>query len=376
MRAINSSVMKLMNRKMILDCIRRQPISRAELSDQTHLTRASITQIVDELMADGLVAESAVVGRKQPGRRLTQLALVSDSRYILGVNLTRIHYDLGIINLGGEVIFEHRGQLAGRPVSEVVDEICRVLWSVIREKQLSEERIMGLGLCTPGPLDPRTGTILNPPNFSAWHNLPIADMMEQRLGIRPILRNISNACTLDEMYFGIGREGAENFMVLHVDEGVGAGFILRNRLFTGSHDQSLEVGHVSIDMNGPLCACGNRGCLERYISFPAVLEGTRFSCWPEVIDSLDSDPDARALMDRVADILAFQIVNIINMFDMEKTVLSGNYLYGGELLARAINRRIHGRSLRQVGSDPVVSGRALVAPRIAAMPAYHAIFSN
>ena len=101
MRAINSSVMKQSNRKMVLKWIRRRPISRAELSDCTQLTRASITQIVDELMEEGLVTETESVGRNKLGRKQTQLAIVKDAMYIAGVNLRRKGYDLGVINLAG-----------------------------------------------------------------------------------------------------------------------------------------------------------------------------------------------------------------------------------------------------------------------------------
>lgn len=376
MRAINSSIMKQMNRKLILDCIRRQPISRAELSDRTRLTRASITQIVDELMADGLVAESAVVGRKQLGRRLTQLAIVSNAKYIIGVNLSRLQYNISIINLGGETLLSETGGLTGRDVIEVVDEICARIHAALSGREIPQEKIMGVGLCAPGPLDARAGKILNPPNFAPWHGAAIADWMEKRLGMRPTLQNIANARVLDELYFGIGRENVENFMLLHVDEGVSAGFVLKNRLFTGPQGQSLEVGHVSLDRNGPLCACGNRGCLERYIAFPDVLKNTPFAAWSEVVERLDTDERAQELFNHVADLLAFQIVNIINLLNLEKTVLSGEFVCGGERLAALVNQKICGRSLRTLDDAPVVAGKRVAVSRIAAMPAYHEIFAQ
>ena len=109
MRAINSSVMKQSNRRMVLGWIRRRPISRAELSDCTQLTRASITQIVDELMQDGLVTEAESVGNNNLGRKQTRLAIVEDALYIAGVNLRRTGYDLGVINLAGEVLWQRSG---------------------------------------------------------------------------------------------------------------------------------------------------------------------------------------------------------------------------------------------------------------------------
>ena len=375
-RAINSSVMKQSNRKMVLGWIRRRPISRAELSDCTQLTRASITQIVNELMEDGLVTETESVGRNRLGRKQTQLAIVKDAMYIAGVNLRRRGYDLGVLNLAGEVLWQRSGATLGREVRAVLDEIAAQLREGVRALQIPPERFYGVGVGAPGPLDRSSGVILNPPDFAPWHNVPIVQQLRERTGWNVYLENISNAHALEELYFGIGRDGVQNFMLLRVDEGVGAGIVLGGCLFGGSRGQCPEIGHVSIDRNGPLCACGRRGCWERYISFPAVLRGTAFTGWPQVIDSLGSDPEADALFAQVAEDLAFEIANIINVFGLDRIVLSGNFVYGGEKLAEAVNRRMQGQCLWEPGAQPVLPGRPMESARIAAMPAYHSIFSR
>ena len=109
MQAINAAVMRRNNRCMVLDCIRRRPISRAELSDETHLTRASITQIVDELIANGLVRESAPVSNHRPGRRQTLLTLAPDALNIAGINIGRQGYELGLIDLSGRELWSGAG---------------------------------------------------------------------------------------------------------------------------------------------------------------------------------------------------------------------------------------------------------------------------
>ena len=376
MRAINSSVMKESNRKMVLGWIRRRPISRAELSDCTQLTRASITQIVDELMEEGLVTETESVGRNKLGRKQTQLAIVKDAMYIAGVNLRRKGYDLGVINLAGEVLWQRSGATLGREVCTVLDEIAAQLMDAVRTLEIPPERFYGVGVGAPGPLDRCGGTILNPPNFRLWHNVPIVQMLKARTGWNAFLANVSNAHALEELYFGIGREGVQNFMLLRVDEGVGAGIVLGGRLFSGPRGQCPEIGHVSIDRNGPACACGRRGCWERYISFPAVLQGTPFTSWPQVIDALDGNPDADALFARVAENLAFEIANIANVFGLDRIVLSGNFVYGGDRLAAAVNRKMQGQCLWEMGAQPVLPGRPMETARIAAMAAYHSIFSS
>jgi len=374
MRAINSSVMKTHNRRLVLDLIRHRPISRAELAEQTSLTRASITQIVDELMQEGLVAETALVGRNHLGRRMTQLALVKDARYLLGLNIGRFEYDLGIINLSGEVLYHSTGTVAERETGEVLDEVCRLIEEKIEELQLPQERISGIGICAPGPLDVKNGIILNPPNFEKWHNVPIVQEVRRRLNYSTVLENISNAHALDEMYFGIGKQGVENFLLLRVDEGVGAGVILQNRLFTSSNGQGPELGHITIFADGPKCACGNRGCLEQYIAFPAILRDTPFSTWRQLMDQHDSGP-ARTLLLQLTEMLSDLAVNIINLFDLEKIVLSGHFHYRGEILSAMLNERICGRTLHMDDGCRVVASEKIEIPRIAAMPVYHSMFS-
>ncbi len=375
MRAINSSVMKQSNRKMVMDWIRRRPISRAELSDRTRLTRSSITQIVDELIQEGLVVATETVGKNKLGRKQTQLAIVGNALYIAGVNLSRVGYDLGIINLEGEVVWQSSGAIRDRAPCTVLDEISALLKGAVQDLGIPADRLYGVGVCAPGPLNRQEGTILNPPNFDGWHGMPVARMLQARTGWDVALANVSSAHALEELYFGIGRNGVRNFMLLRVDEGVGAGIVLNGSLFNGAQGRSPEIGHLAIDRNGPLCACGNRGCWEQYVSFPAALRDTPFVSWPQVIDSLGRDPAADALLRREADILAFEIANVINVFGLEKIVLSGTLVYGGGVLAGAVNRCLEGRTIWKV-NEPVLPGRRIEDVRIAAMAAYHTIFSN
>lgn len=373
---MNSTIMKQINRRMVLDSIRRGTISRVEIAGRTQLTRASVTQIVDSLIAEGLVIETVAVNSNRPGRRQTKLAIAEDALWIAGANISRVGYDLGLINLSGEIIWAVSGQIAGRGVSEVLDEIADRLRAALKDLGTTRAHIFGVGISAPGPLDACSGTILNPPYFREWHGAPVARMLGARTGMDAYLINLSDAHALDELYFGIGRAGIENFMLLRVDEAVNAGFILDGRPFPGARGQSPEIGHVTVERDGPPCDCGNRGCLEKYIAFPAVLTGTSFSSWEEVVDGLDALPEAEALFKRVAGDLAFEIINIVNVFDLEKIVLSGNFIYGGARLAEEVNRRIAGKSLRALCAEPVVAETEIQSVRIAAMSAYHTLFAG
>lgn len=375
MHAINAGVMRQNNRCMVLDCIRRRPVSRSELSSETCLTRASITQIVESLIAEGLVRESTPVDNHRPGRRQTLLTLASDARCIAGINISRRGYDLGLIDLAGQELWVGTGLLCDRAPDAVLDEIARRLAEAAASRGLQPGQIYGAGVSAPGPLDAEEGVLLNPPNFRAWHGVPVASVLQERLGWRTFLANVANAHALDELYFGVGRAGVRDFMLLRVDEGVGGGIVLDGRLFSGARGRCPEIGHITVNRSGPPCNCGNRGCLEQYISFPAALEGTPFSSWNEVMDALDTSPEAAALFDRMTRDLGFEVVNIINVFDLEKIVLSGHLAYGGARLAEAVSRWVDGLSLRRLSGQAVVSSGLPHPVRIAAMPAYHSFFN-
>lgn len=374
MRAINSGIMKKLNRSMVLDCIRRAPISRAGIAVQTQLTRASVTQIVDDLMRDGLVTEHSAISSSGPGRKQMQLALVQDAMILAGVDLNSDVYELGLMNLGGKVLFSDGGIVAGRSVEDVLDEIAQKLKTAVEKLDSAMHRMYAVGVTAPGPLDVAAGKINNPPCFPAWHNVPVVEMLKKRLGWDVYLGNFSNALALDELYFGIGMQGVEDFMVLYVDECVSTGFVLDGRLFCSKRGFAPEIGHISLKREGPLCACGNRGCLEMYLSFPRVLEGTHFASWKDVIDCLDTDPAAGKMLDNIAKALSFEIVNITNVLYLDRVVLSGDYVYGGNRLAQAINREIKGKSLHQLDGNQVIPGKEVNMVRIAAMPAYHSLF--
>lgn len=375
MRAINSGIMKRLNRSMVLDCIRRNPISRASIADETQLTRASVTQIVDELMQDGLVVEHAAVSSKGPGRKQMLLALNRDALCIASVNLSCCSYTLGIMNLGGRVLYRDGGEMENRCPDEVLDEIAAKLKLAVAKLNPALRKIYAMGVTAPGPLDLEKGCIKNPPSMPCWHHAPVVEELRRRLGWDVYLGNISSAHAMDELYFGIGKDDVENFMVLTVGKTVGTGFVIGGRPFRSKPGFAPEIGHISLKRDGEPCACGNRGCFEQYIAFPQALRGTPFASWEEVVDQLNTDPAAAALLDRIASDLAFEIINISNVLYLDKVVLSGDYVYGGDRLAASINNKIEGRSLHELQGIRVVAASGMNMVRIAAMPAYHTLFA-
>lgn len=375
MRAINSGVMKEINRKLVLEYIRRRPISRAELSTETQLTRASITQIVDGLMADGLVVETTSVDRKSPGRRQTRLELVADAMCVAGIYCGRTSYHLGMITLDGRLLYSGGGEYGGKDVPEIMDEATEKLRSAMEYLSPKHLKVYGLGICLPSPVERIHAERIRQPGVWKNRNLQFAEEMRERTGWDTYIENDSNAYALDELYFGVGREGTENFMVLRVDESVGAGFIINNRLFKGARGFSPEIGHITLERNGPLCICGNRGCLELYLAIPHILKNTPFSSWQEVMDHMDRDPLAAGIFEAEKETLAFEIMNLANVMDLDKVVITGELAYGGDRLSESISQFMDEHFVHRLSEDSVVSSKVVNIARIACMPAYRSIFA-
>lgn len=375
MRAINSTVMKQVNRHMVLDCIRRRPISRAELSDETQLTRASITQIVDSLMREGLVMESATVDNHRPGRRQTQLTLVKDALCVAGINFNARDCDLGLMDLTGQVRWSGKLEYRDMEGVEVMDEAAEILRNAVENLSPKPQRVYGLGVCLQSPVEQHWAEALRRPGIAEQYSAVIAGELHRRLGWDVYVGNINNAYALNELYFGIGLEGAENFVVLRVDKSVGAGFIINGSLFRSARGYSPEIGHITLVPEGPLCKCGNRGCLELFLAMPHILKDTPFSSWREIIDGMDRSPQAAKIFSAQTKTLAFEIVNLANVMDLDKVVITGDLIYGGDRLAGSINRFMDENFVHRMDKSSVVPGAPIDFARIACIPAYHSIFS-
>lgn len=362
MRAINASIMRHLNRTLILNHIRLRPISRAELSDETGLTRASVTQIVEELIGEGLVMETSIVGRSRLGRRSTQLAIAPDAGVIFGVTLSREQYTVGAMNMRGTVLRQTTELIANHAPDEVLDSIANIIQQMSRELALENARILGVGVSAPGPIHFDRGCILNSIHFDAWHNLPIAQQLEARTGFPTVLHSIANAQALEAMYFG---KAGENFALIRVDDTVSSSLIMRGTLHCGTSDFAVEIGQC------PISADGGR-TLNDMISIPALLAATPYNTLQDLVDHR-AEPEACEAIDKLARYLSFTIVNMVYAYGINRIVLTGALDRAmPELLPalrQAVDRRLNNApspALLRSDSSPV---------RMAASVFYDTLFS-
>jgi glucokinase len=229
----------------------------------------------------------------------------------------------------------------------------------------TRDAVAGVGIGSPGPLDRKTGTVINTPNLG-WRNFPLRDLMSNALHLPCTLDNDANCATYGEWWLGAGR-GTRTLVGLTLGTGIGGGIVLNGEIFHGCSDVAGEIGHITIDSNGRRCKCGNYGCLEQYASGPAIatravegLEAGVPSLLLEMVNgrldeitaatvyeaTVSGDPYATEVMKDTARFLGAGIASIINVLNPEMIVIAGGVTRAGEQLFEPLRAEVRRRAFR------------------------------
>ena len=339
----NAEYTKLYNKKTFLRLLRPSPLSRAEVARRMGLSRAAASLIAEELLREGFLTEAPVATPVPSGRPPIALSIAKDAAFALGVYLNRDGCTAGVVSLAGETVAKARFRLESEGRTEMLAE---KLQSLLDASAVPREKLIGVGVSAPGPLDMEEGKILNPPRFSLWHGTALASPLEDALRLPVYVEN--NASSLARYHLGKPEaQGSENFLLLLVDSGIGSGVVLGGKLFYGAAAFTGELGHTTVKLDGRLCACGNRGCLEAYAAIPSLLAGTRFSSWEDVVNERLVATDAAALFEAEAEYLSAGIVSLANLLALDTVLLSGDLCYEGEAIASRLSALCNARILRR-----------------------------
>lgn len=341
----NAEYTKEYNRKMFLRLLRMTPMSRAEIARRMGLTRAATSLIADELMGEGLIVETTANATRR-GRTPVPLTLRHDAGYAVGVYLNRDGCTAGLVDMCGMVLTKERLHLEGTENREKLDILAEAIERMQRQMNIPHEKMVGIGVSAPGPLDGESGRILNPPRFDLWHYTELGSILQRHLGLPVYLEN--NASCLARYNHGKAEaQGSENFLLLLVDSGVGSGVVSHGKILKGAGYFTSELGHTSIDYRGRCCTCGNIGCLEAYAAIPNLLRDTPFSCWQEVMDRYGDDPKAAEVVELETDYLAVGVANMTNLVSVDTVLLAGDLLYGADVLAPILEKKVNSRTMRR-----------------------------
>lgn len=362
----NHRGVKLSNRAAVFRAIHAiGPIARVDLARQTGLNPGTVTNIVDDLISGGLVRETGFRSSPRAGRRPVFLAIQPTARYAIGVDLARNAITGALVDLSGQSVrrivepadMPWRDEFALSRAHRVIERLLDPLTRTERD------RVVGIGIGAPSPVSIRTGQYLDSQSYAAWQAFELPHELERRLGFPTYVDNNANTSALAELWFGAG-QGVDNFVLLNLGPGVGSGLVLDGDLYRGNHDLAGEVGHISVNLDGPRCVCGNAGCLETYASVPRVLASVRSALADgaystiradgdgdgdgptieQVISALhEADPLAERVFGAVARHLAAGVVNLVYMLDPQLILIGRELSTAGDALLEPVRAEVRQR---------------------------------
>ncbi|WP_319724611.1 ROK family transcriptional regulator [Streptomyces niveiscabiei] len=313
------------------------PSSRQELARHTGLSQATVTTLVGEFLAEGVLVIAARE-RGGVGRPYERLAIDPDRGRIVGVDVAETYVDatvydltLGVLGQGEVALDEHEnGQ------GYVVDGIVSAIGRAVEAGGVARERIVGVGVSMPGHVHPGAGVSVFAPNW-AWHDVRIEELLAARLELPVHVDNPLKAVALSEMWFGVGRS-VDSMAVVNLGTGVGAGLALGGSLIRGATNNAGEWGHTLLELDGRPCRCGRRGCVEAYVG-AAGLEATLAAIAPDhpalrrrgqrdfvvaVAEGLAAgDPAVAELLARTARYLGAALGDLVNLLNVPTVTLTG-----------------------------------------------------
>lgn len=261
----SSETARRINRDIILELIRaRQPISRADLARCSGLQRSTVSQIIEQLIAERWIREGAVA--KLPrGRRPTML-LLNDEVVVLAADLHPKQVTVAVIDLNGRLLSRAELPLSHDPAKAVTGIV-----DCMRRMRTAHpgKSFEGIGISLPGRVDNRTQRLIFAPNLH-WPEFDLRQAMEKALRLPVELENAANACLISELWFG-RMDGVQNAVLITVSEGIGGGILANGQLITGQYGMAGEFGHIPLDPRGPRCGCKQHGCWETFASCKAAL---------------------------------------------------------------------------------------------------------
>ena len=265
----NHSNVRRINRNVILNIIReRQPISRVVISGIIGLTKSTISNIVNELIAEGLVQEMSVA-ESTGGRKPTLLKMASAGIISGAICIHREKTLLGLSNLDGNILQKQIIDTRRENAEDFIEKCGQELKAML--ESLSYTRFLGLGVSVPGLVRNRDGLILLVPRLG-WRNVAAKLILDKMFDVPVFVDNEANVEALAHLFYGRENEQHGNFVQISVGHGLGVGIVLNGNLLRGTSTSSIEFGHTVINEEGILCSCGNRGCLEAYTSETATIE--------------------------------------------------------------------------------------------------------
>lgn len=293
--------------------------------------------------------------------------------YVIGIDLGGTKIYTAVVDLEGNIISE---KTVATNVVEgeeaVLGRIMGTVDTVLKDVNIEDVKAIGIG--SPGPLDVKNGVIINSANFPSFKNFNIVKPIKEKYNLPTFLDNDANVATLGEFMFGAGK-GTENMVFVTASTGIGGGAVLNGRLYRGNTANALEIGHMTVMVNGPRCGCGNAGCAEALGSGTAIMKrareavnsnaNTSLKNYSEVTskevfeEAAKGDRISKEIINTSLSYLGIAVANIVNIFDPEKVVVGGGVTNGGKIVFDKIQEEVDNRCLKAISENCVIEKAVL-----------------
>lgn len=290
----------------------------------------------------------------------------------IGIDVGGTNVKIALVDDNGKIIYSNSVPTYAKMGYEyTVNNIKQAIKDLMKETNTTPSDIEGIGFDFPGQVDCKTGVVKLAPNIPGWVNVPIAQMIEDEFHIPTRIDNDVRCAALGELKFGAGR-GYENFICITVGTGIGSGIVINGKVVRGATNAAGELGHIKLQMNGgPICGCGDTGCLEAFASGPAIVamaqeyikggkstkfremaavEGGEITPYMVAKAAEEGDPVAKRIFEIVGEYIGIGLTSVINLLNPERVIIGGGVAESGELLLGPIRKTIKERAMVVAGN--------------------------
>ncbi|MFS0821483.1 ROK family transcriptional regulator [Bacillus sp. 1P02SD] len=352
-------LMQELNRSIILDTIRKQgPISRSDIAKMINISPTTVTTAVSDLINEGYVREDGV-GFSKGGRKPVLIRFNPNSRYIIGVSITNSSIKISEMNLEGAIVKKESYPTNLCQGQDIIDLLLKMLKEFLESKE-NLRLCEGISIITPGIVDAKNGVISYNTKLKLF-DVPLKQIVENQFGLPTFIDNDTNAYVLAENYFGSFMK-YKDLVYITIGDGVGSGIMFNGQIIRGNKGSAGELGHTSVVKGGLKCECGNEGCLENYVNWPAIyskivsavmtqgketsirnlIKGDFKSITPAVfVEALnEGDGVCYQIVEEIVSHLSTSIINLIQLLSPEVIILSGEIVQGNPIFIDLLKEKV------------------------------------
>jgi len=342
-------------------------IPRIELAGRTGISRATVTTITAELLLSGLIEESpreVSESDARRGRPRVDLKIRGAARLVAGAKISNQSISLVLLDFEGVQIAALETEMRGNVLDaeELSEEIKQAISDLAQQADRSLSDISGVGIGIAGVVDAAHGFVYWSPSLSE-RNVEFGRILSDHLGLPAFVDNDANLVAVAEKSFGLGQPHSD-FIVVTIESGVGMGIVLGNQLYRGTRGCGAEFGHTKVQLDGALCRCGQRGCLEAYVADYALLREASIAGGKQPPDATpgnriealltqakEGEPVARSIVERAGRMFAMGLANLVNIFDPQLIILAGEQMQFDHLFAQSMVEAMR-KSIVQIDKPP------------------------